>query len=85
MPWKHTQPTFQYLLRFYLNRGQSGNSKVVQEGTPSFPYPPESLAKAVEALFVHGSAATPAWDAKLGLLLYCLLDAGHKSVLSTFG
>ncbi len=57
----------------------------MQGSAQGLQYPPESFARAVEGLFMHGSVAPAAWRAKLGLLLYCLLDAGQKSLLSTFG
>lgn len=48
-----------------------------QEGTPQLPYPPASLERAVQSIFLAGRADAMAWRAKLALWLYYLLDAGH--------
>ena len=39
-------------------------------------YPPASVEKAVQAIFLSGATARAAWKAKLAMLMYYLLDAG---------
>ena len=39
-------------------------------------YPPASMEKAVQAIFLTGATARAAWQAKLAMLVYYLLDAG---------
>lgn len=39
-------------------------------------YPPASLEKAVQSIFLDGATSQAAWHAKLALLAYYLLDAG---------
>lgn len=48
-------------------------------------YPPESLGRAISALFLSGETSKEAFRAKLVVLLYLLLDSGHTKVLSSFG
>lgn len=39
-------------------------------------YPPACVEKAAQAIFLHGGTTEPAWQAKLAMLVYYLLDAG---------
>ncbi len=39
-------------------------------------YPPASLEKAVQGIFLNGATDRAAWHSKLALLLYYLMDAG---------
>ena len=46
-------------------------------GGQQLQYPPPSLERGVQGIFLSGSAEPAAWRAKLALWLYYLLDAGY--------
>lgn len=58
---------------------------VVQGLEQGLQYPPASFEKVIQALFLNGSASDSSWRLKLTLLLYYLLDVGHKALLNSFG
>lgn len=45
------------------------------QGCGPMQYPPVSVEKAVQALFLTGATGRTAWRAKLAMLVYYLLDA----------
>ncbi len=46
------------------------------QGCGQMQYPPASVEKAVQGIFLTGATARAAWQAKLAMLVYYLLDAG---------
>ena len=46
------------------------------QGCGQMQYPPASVEKAVQGIFLTGATARAAWQAKLPMLVYYLLDAG---------
>ena len=51
-------------------------SRADMQGCGPMQYPPASVEKAAQAIFLHGATAQAAWQAKLAMLVYYLLDAG---------
>ncbi|EIE19378.1 hypothetical protein COCSUDRAFT_44718 [Coccomyxa subellipsoidea C-169] len=47
-----------------------------EQGVTALQYPPASLEKAVQGIFLNGATDRAAWHSKLALLLYYLMDAG---------
>lgn len=47
-------------------------------------YPPMSVAKAVQAIFLTGATSHAAWHTKLSMLVYYLLDAGSAFPEASF-
>jgi hypothetical protein len=46
------------------------------QGGTHLQYPPASVEKAIQGIFLEGSTEQAAWHTKLALLVYYLLDAG---------
>lgn len=46
------------------------------QGCGATQYPPVSVEKAAQAIFLTGATNRAAWRAKLSMLVYYLLDAG---------
>jgi hypothetical protein len=46
-------------------------------GGQQLQYPPASLERSVQGIFLGGGADSAAWRAKLALWLFYLLDAGY--------
>ena len=47
-------------------------------------YPPMSVEKAAQAIFLTGATNNAAWHTKLSMLVYYLLDAGHAFPEASF-
>lgn len=48
------------------------------QGSGPMQYPPASVEKAVQGIFLSGATARAAWQAKLAMLVYYLMDAGLR-------
>ena len=54
------------------------------QGCGPMQYPPASVEKAAQAIFLTGGTTEAAWQAKLAMLVYYLQDAGLPFLEQSF-